>query len=176
MLQHKNINNSSAFGNEVTPANIINLVYNIFQKTGKYRSALEKWNEKQDNDKTWYNFKNHFRQAHKTQKEFANKTTGSTGYTNLMTDNTTSTQVETAEEFMKNVAEVISSNQQLLPQLFESINIMNDNVTKLQNDFKTMNNVTTNNNKNKNNSKDNNNNKKTQNKYHIHHFINQLLT
>ena len=43
---------SSAFGNEVTPANLINLVYNIFQKTGKYRSALEKWNEKPENEKT----------------------------------------------------------------------------------------------------------------------------
>ena len=40
---------------------------------------------------------------------------------------------------------------------------MNDNVSKLQNDFKVMNNATTNNNKNKNNGEDNNNNKQKQN-------------
>ena len=121
---------------------------------------MEKWNKKQDNDKTWYNFKNHFRQAHKTQKEFANKTTGSMGYTNPMTNNTTSTQGETAEEFMNNVAEAIALNQQILPQLFASMNIIHDNVTKLQNDVKAMNNATTNNNK---NNKNNNNNKRGQN-------------
>ena len=51
---------AAAFGNPQPQGTIITTCYNIFRKTGRFNSALQKWNEKPDADKTWDNFKTHF--------------------------------------------------------------------------------------------------------------------
>ena len=43
----------------------INMAYIHFQKTNIYKTALNKWDEKAPADKTWDNFKDHLRAAHK---------------------------------------------------------------------------------------------------------------
>ena len=45
----------------------INTAYNILSRTGKYGKWILEWNRKPRNQKTWINFKQHFREA---QKEF----------------------------------------------------------------------------------------------------------
>ena len=46
----------------------VNMAYIYFQKCGIFKSALTKWDESNDNDKTWLGFKQHFRAAHKAMK------------------------------------------------------------------------------------------------------------
>ncbi len=49
----------------LTAAQKINLAYIIFQKCHIFKSALQKWDDKPLQNKTWENFKDHFRSAHK---------------------------------------------------------------------------------------------------------------
>ena len=44
----------------------INMAFIHFQKCHIYKSALNKWDEKPQDEKTWEQFKVHFREAHKT--------------------------------------------------------------------------------------------------------------
>ena len=49
----------------ITAAQKINMAYLLFQKKQVYKSALSKWDEKPSYDKTWDEFKTHFRSAYK---------------------------------------------------------------------------------------------------------------
>ena len=53
---------SSAYGSEQTNLQIITLVYNVLRKTGRFTNDLIDWNRKLDQDKTWEEFKRHFRE------------------------------------------------------------------------------------------------------------------
>ena len=122
---------------------IITLVYEILRKTGEFQSALEKWNDKAPQDKTWTNFKIHFRQAACRFKEFAPDTAAQAGYTDqLVNDITTGVanmlqsageeNNEHAQVFLNNMSAAVAQNQQSLPQLFDSMNQMNQSIANLQ--------------------------------------------
>ena len=46
----------------------VNMAYIYFQKGGIFKSTLTKWDESDDNEKTWLGFKQHFVAAHKARK------------------------------------------------------------------------------------------------------------
>ena len=52
----------------ITPFQKINMAYIYFQSCGIFKSALTKWDEKEDAVKTWLGFKDHFYTAHKAMK------------------------------------------------------------------------------------------------------------
>ena len=52
----------------LTPFQKINMAYLNFQKCGIFKSALTKWDEADDDRKTWLTFKEHFHAAHKAMK------------------------------------------------------------------------------------------------------------
>ena len=140
---------STAFGTPQPPETIITYCYNILRKTGRFNNALQKWNEKLDADKTWENFKTHFCQAHQHLREFAPSTVTDAGYTremanaiaegvaNIINEPTENTQ-ET-EAFIKNLSQAVEHNQQMLPQLFQSLHLMSENINSLQNDIHSLN-------------------------------------
>ena len=142
---------ASAFGDRITAKQLMTIVYNILRKTGKFNSALQKWNEKSEADKTWDNFKQHFREASTVLKEFEPTTTGDAGYANQIAEDVTknlanlihstgnSEDQQAATEFMMNMTNAVNYNQQLLPQLFSSMSQMNDNISALQNNMQAMN-------------------------------------
>ena len=55
-------------GLPISPFQKINMAYIYFQRCGIFKSALTKWDEKEDAVKTWLGFKEHFRAAHKAMK------------------------------------------------------------------------------------------------------------
>ena len=140
---------AAAFGNPQPQGTIITTCYNIFRKTGRFNSALQKWNEKADVDKTWDNFKAHFRQASQHLREFAPTTMADAGYNQQMANAIAEglaskmqepTQgSEQAETFIQNISQAVDQNQQMLPQLFQSLHLMSDNITALQNDIHSLN-------------------------------------
>ena len=140
---------ASVFGDRVTPMHFMTIIYNILRKTGKYNSPLQKWNEKAETDKTWENFKNHFRQASTVMKEFNTDTAADAGYANLANDITQNLanllkvqdneeDQKAANKFMHQVTSAVNQNQTLLPQLFHSMNMMNENINTLQNNMNAM--------------------------------------
>ena len=54
--------------------------YNILNKTGKFRESIKEWNRLPALQKTWINFKVHFRQAHAELKEIGALTMEEAGY------------------------------------------------------------------------------------------------
>ena len=140
---------AAAFGNPQPQGTIITTCYNILRKTGRFTSSLQKWNEKAEQDKTWETFKTHFRQAAKHLREFAPTTMAEAGYSqqmanaiaeglaNRMQEPTPNT--EQAEAFIKNLSDAVEHNQQMLPQLFQSLHLMSDNISSLQNDINSLN-------------------------------------
>ena len=52
----------------ITASQRINMAYLYFQRSCIYKSALTRWDESDDNGKTWQGFKEHFRSAHKASK------------------------------------------------------------------------------------------------------------
>ena len=135
---------SALFGTTQPADHIINLCYNILRKTGKFRGALEKWNEKAPQDKTWTNFKLHFRRASKNLREFSVDTAAQAGYSQQMVNEITnglynmmSTQEdesqEQAENFMNNMANAVQQNQNILPQILQTMTTMQDNINALNN-------------------------------------------
>ena len=137
---------ASAFGDTVTGNHLITICYNIFRKTGKFNSALQKWNEKTPTDKTWDNFKQHFREASIVLKEFDGTTTGDAGYANQIATDVTNNlanllqnhqhspeEQQAATDFMMNMSNAANYNQQVLPQLFSNMAQMNEKITNMQN-------------------------------------------
>ena len=142
---------ASAFGDTVTANHLITICYNIFRKTGKFNSALQKWNEKNTADKTWDNFKQHFREASIVLKEFDGTTTGEAGYANkiaadvtnnlanmLQQQNHTPEDQQAATDFMMNMTSAVQHNQQILPQLFNNMSQMNETIQTLQQNMNAM--------------------------------------
>ena len=142
---------ASAFGDRVTANQLMTIVYNILRKTGRFNSSLQKWNEKTPADKTWDNFKVHFRQAATVIKEFASTTTGDVGYANqiandvtknlanMLKSNTNEQEQQAATEFMQNVSNAVSYNQHLLPQLINNISTMSEKINTLQQNMQAIN-------------------------------------
>ena len=140
---------AAAFGNPQPQGTIITTCYNILRKTGRFTSALQKWNKKTDADKTWENFKTHFRQAAKHLREFAPTTMAEAGYTQQMANaiaeglasriQEAPQNTEQAEEFIQNLSNAVQQNQDMLPQLFQSLHLMSDNISALQNDVNSLN-------------------------------------
>jgi hypothetical protein len=53
----------------VTQKQTVAKAYTILNKTGRFKTAITEWNRKQEVNKTWINFKTHFRQAHQEFRE-----------------------------------------------------------------------------------------------------------
>ena len=131
------------------PTTIITTCYEILRKTGHFCTALEKWNKKLPQDKTWINFQLHFRAAACCLREFATDTTGDAGYSTQMVNEITQgvanliqgnqSNNEQAQAFLMNMSNAVSQNQNALPQLFNSVSRINDTVTDLQQAVQTMN-------------------------------------
>ena len=66
------VNFSEAAQTPYTQAQCINLAYLIINRTGYFQRWIIDWNEKPQVQKTWTNFKIHFRQAHQELKETTN--------------------------------------------------------------------------------------------------------
>ena len=45
------------------------MAYIYFQRSGIYKSALTRWDELDDKNKTWLSFKEHFRSVNKALKQ-----------------------------------------------------------------------------------------------------------
>ena len=62
--------------------------YNLINKTGKFREAVKAWNRLTNIQKTWINFKMHFREAHLELTETGKLTIEQAGYgqANLVAD------------------------------------------------------------------------------------------
>ena len=129
---------------------IMAIVYEIFRKCGKFRSALEKWNEKPPNQQTWLQFKLHFRQASKRLKEFSADTTGQAGYSNMVSEITTgvvnllqnnenNTGTEEAQHFLQHMSAAVQQNQDILPQLVNTVNALNNNMSNMETKLQALN-------------------------------------
>ena len=142
------------FGTTVPAEHIITMVYNILRKTGKFRGPLEKWNEKPPQDKTWANFKLHFRRAAKNLREFSIDTAAAqAGYSqqmvneitnglyNIMMSTTEGETTKEAETFMNHMAAAVQQNQTILPQIMQSVATMNQNMSNMQEHINTLNNA-----------------------------------
>ena len=68
----------------MTTQQSINIAYTIMWRTGLFVQALEKWNDKPTADKTWVNFKTHFRSAVKNYKKLKGPELGDSIYQNQM--------------------------------------------------------------------------------------------
>ena len=53
----------------LTNRQIVAKAYIIINKTRRFKTPINEWNRKDDADRTWTNFKTHFRQAHREFKE-----------------------------------------------------------------------------------------------------------
>ena len=60
---------SGAAGSLFTQPQCINIAYVILNKTGKFQLSIRDWNRKSSPQKTWINFKDPFRSAHKELRE-----------------------------------------------------------------------------------------------------------
>jgi hypothetical protein len=58
----------------ITPRQIIARAYTILNKTGRFKTAITKWNRKTELQKTWVAFKEHFQRAHQEFRETTNVT------------------------------------------------------------------------------------------------------
>ena len=56
------------------------IAYNILNKTNAFNEDLIAWNRKEDKDKTWDNFQQHFRDAYKQRRSTTNQTINNTSF------------------------------------------------------------------------------------------------
>ena len=139
---------SHAANSIYTQQQLINMAYNIFLKTGTFKSAIREWNKKPAAEKTWVSFKVHFRSAQQELKETNSLSTENANlnqahFVQQVVDGLqealkpTEEENNMADEYMNNVANMATNNQQLLPtflqQMQEMQKMMNDMQQQLAN-------------------------------------------
>ena len=117
--------------------------YEVLRRTGKLRDSLIAWTNKTEGEKTWNNFKLHFRTAVQQLREFAQETSAQAGYTNQhmvnqITENVANLMQSSdedhggAQQFLQNLSQAVTSNQ-------ESLSMMNDQFQTLSSQIQALN-------------------------------------
>ena len=117
---------------------------NVLLKTNKFKSYLDKWNNKISTNQTWELFKLRFCKAAKILRKFLTATSQQVGFTNQAVQeisnnvsnmiNANTQDTSGADSFMQERSTAVAENQQLLPQLLQSLNMMSSAITNLQAD------------------------------------------
>ena len=126
-----------------TQQQLMNMAYNIFLKTGVFKSAIREWKRKPMAQKTWVSLKTHFRQAQQELKETNGLTVDQTSFdhANLVQQvvegvqaalRPTEEENELADEYMENVANMTTNQQELLPTLIQQMQQMQSIITTMQ--------------------------------------------
>ena len=126
-----------------TQQQLMNMAYNIFLKTGIFKSAIREWNKKSSAQKTWVSLKVHFRQAQQELKETNGLTTQQTAFdhANLVQQvvegvqaalRPTDEENELADEYMENVANMTTNQQELIPTLLQQMQQMQAIISTMQ--------------------------------------------
>ncbi len=74
---------ADANGTPYTQGQVVNMATNIFRRTRRFGQAITEWNRAvtaNQAHRTWVNFKNHFRQAHRELRERADLTANDTAF------------------------------------------------------------------------------------------------
>ena len=132
---------ASFHGTPQPATTIITTVYEILRKTGHFTSSLKKWKNRPAPDKTWENFKLHFREASKDLKEYAPTTTSQAGYSNMVNDITSgvanmlqSSDTEdsvAAEAFLNQLTAAVNQSQAGLERMTTQVSSLQDELNSL---------------------------------------------
>jgi len=122
---------------------LINIAYVILNNTGKYQQYFREWTRFQPDQKTWANFKTHFRQAHQELKEAGDLQLRDTqfnsanlvqevidGVQSVLTpsENTVNDQTNDVIQHMANNA----AHQQMMPQMMAQMMELLNKMTVMQ--------------------------------------------
>ena len=134
---------ASAYGDTQSETTLITLAYNCLRRINVYNSYLEKWNDRPTTDHTWNNFKTYFREAWNKRKEFSDTTTAQAGYAqvnelteqfaNILREQQPSeTETQEATAFLQQMSNAMTEQQQNTSTVNNAINMMQSNLTTIQ--------------------------------------------
>jgi phage shock protein A len=103
----------------------VSAYYKIF-KSGKFNSACRRWDEKNEADKTWNNFKIHFAAAFSQHRQMQGETVGAQGYANAAVAQPEDDLAEQAMCAFTNIATATAVARGVVEQLTEA----NSHLTK----------------------------------------------
>ena len=104
------------------------LTYEVLQQTGKFQSALEKWNIRPVLKKNWKNFKHNFHLDQRNLRVFKTTNTQDAGFANQVVDKIT-----------QNMANMMHSKEQESDEDQKFINQLTNKLQKNQNAFQQLN-------------------------------------
>jgi hypothetical protein len=111
--------------------------YSKIFKSGKFKSACRRWDEKMEADKTWNNFKIHFASAYRQHIQMQGETVGYQGFANAAFTQTS--EDDLAEQDLgafANLATATAVDRSVLAQLTEAnsrlAKQLEDNATSLK--------------------------------------------